>query len=116
VRDGPHDRTVGGFACGGQRGHGGLRGTATRGECAASRVEAPTAKKSRVNLTDDQWPKACLLTRSAEVLIGVALPGGDVMNWFSYAALSAALAAVRLGLRRTSLLYRLNKLDIPGQP
>jgi hypothetical protein len=38
------------------------------------------------------------------------------MNWLSYAVLSPAPAAVRLGLRRITLLYRLNKLDLPGQP
>jgi hypothetical protein len=80
------------------------------------RVEAPIAKKSRVHLTDAQWAKLCLLSRNAESLTGFALPGGDVMNWFSYAVLSAALAAVSLGLRRTTLLYHLNKLDIPDQP
>jgi hypothetical protein len=47
-----------------------------RGECAVSRVEAQKAKKLRVDLTDDQWPKLCLPTRNAEGLTGFALSGG----------------------------------------
>jgi hypothetical protein len=37
-------------------------------------------------------PKLCMLTRNAEGSTGFALPGGDVMNWCSYAVLSAAFA------------------------